>query len=101
MLIYNITTKVDWSIHEQWVIWMKDTHIPDIMKSGCFVQWQFVRILDIDESDGPTYATQLYAESKATYNRYIELFAPTLRQDAIATWGNHFIGFRSLMEVVH
>jgi len=101
MLIYNITTKVDWSIHEQWVAWMKETHIPDMMKTSCFIQSQFVRILDIDETDGPTYATQLYADNKDNYNRYIEMFAAALRQEAIDTWGNLFIGFRSLMEVVH
>ena len=89
------------SIHEEWVEWMKHTHIPQVMKTGCFTKFQFVRLLETDESDGFTYAAQYYAESRADYNRYIELHAPLLRDDANKTWGNRFIGFRSLMEVVH
>ncbi len=101
MFIYNVTIKVDASIHEQWVLWMKEKHIPQVMATGCFVQHQFVRLLEVDETEGPTYAAQYYAESKADYNRYIEVYAPALRQDGANTWGNNFIAFRSLMQVVN
>jgi hypothetical protein len=101
MFIYNVTTKLDHSIHERWVEWMKTKHISDVMASNCFVKYQFVRLLDTDETEGVTYAAQFFAESKADYNRYIEIYAPALRDDANRTWGNKFIGFRSLMEVVN
>lgn len=100
MYIYNVTTKVDHSIHEPWLMWMNSKHIPDVMASNCFTKYQFVRIVEIDEADGVTYAVQYFANSKADYNRYIELHAPALREDANRTWGNKFIGFRSLMQVV-
>lgn len=101
MFIYNVTTKVDPSIHEIWVEWMKQTHIPDIMKTGCFTEFQFVKLLEQDESDGPTYAVQYRAASKADYNRYLEIHANQLRNQVFAVWGNKFISFRSLMQVVH
>jgi hypothetical protein len=101
MLIYNVTTKVDPSIHEIWVDWMKTTHIPEIMHTGCFTEFQFVRLLELDDSEGPTYATQFRAASKADYNRYLAIYANKLRNDVLSTWGNKVIGFRSLMQVVH
>ncbi len=101
MLIYNVTTKVEPIIHHAWVEWMKDKHIPEVMKSGCFSRFQFVQVLETDESDGFTYAVQYYAATKDDYQRYIDEFAPALRQDAMKTWGNKFAGFRSLMQVVH
>ena len=64
MLLYNVTTKIDPSIHENWVNWMKNTHIPAVMRTGCFTHYHFVRILDIDDSDGPTYAVQYFIENK-------------------------------------
>ncbi len=100
MFIYNVTIKIDHSINDEWVSWMKVVHIPDVAKTGCFEKTQFVRLLDIDESEGPTYAAQYYAISKAQYNRYIDLYAPKLRQAAIDKWGNKFIAFRTLMEVI-
>ena len=101
MLIYNVTTKIDPSIHEKWVAWMKDQHIPAVMQSGCFTHYHFVRVLDIDESDGPTYAVQYFIENRAQYDRYIETYASALRQDSTKLWGQLMIGFRSLMAVVN
>jgi len=99
--IYNITTQVTWRIHDLWLEWMKTIHVPAIMATGCFVQYQFVRLLDIDETDGPTYAAQFYAISKADCNRYTELYDTSLRLEATANWGSDFMGFRSLMQVVN
>ena len=101
MFIYNVTTKVDPSVHEIWVQWMKKTHIPEIMLFGCFTEFQFVQLLEQDDSDGPTYAVQYRAESKAAYNLYLEKYATKLRNDVFAVWGNKVISFRSLMQVVH
>lgn len=100
MFIYNVTIKIDHSIQEAWPIWMKQKHIPEVMATNCFTKFQFVRVIDIDETDGITYAAQYYAASKADYNRYIEIHAATLREDANRSWGNKFIGFRSIMQVV-
>jgi hypothetical protein len=101
MFIYNVTTKVDPTVHEAWVNWMQQTHIPEIMNTGCFTQFQFVRLLELDDTDGPTYAVQYRADSKAAYNLYVEKFANKLRNDVYTTWGNKVISFRSLMQVVH
>ena len=100
MYIYNVTIKLDHSIHTDWILWMKEVHIPAVMQTGCFTGSKFVRILDTDESDGVTYATQYFAETLAAYQQYIASHAPTLRQDSLDKWGNKFIGFRTLMQEV-
>ncbi|MBN9298527.1 MAG: DUF4286 family protein [Filimonas sp.] len=101
MLIYNVTTKIDWQIHDLWREWMLNEHIPLVLGTGCFVKHQFVRILEIDETEGPTYAIQYYTESKAQYNRYNELYAAALRQSALDLWGDRIISFHSLMDIVN
>ena len=101
MLIYNVTIKVDWSIHEPWFKWMLDIHIPEMLGTGCFKKHQFVRLLEIDETEGPTYAVQYYAESKADYNRYLEQYAATLREQGTELWDDKYLTFPTLMEVVH
>lgn len=101
MLIYNITTKVDWLIHDQWLKWMKTEHIPEVMATGCFQQQQMVRLLETDETEGATYAMQYYAATEADYHRYMEHFAPALRQQILEKWRERVISFRSLMQVVN
>ncbi len=100
MFIYNVTIKLNWSIHEAWVKWMKEQHLNDVMATECFTHYHFTRLLEIDEEEGPTYAIQYFSEAKSLYNLYIEKFAPKLRQDGLDLFGNNFIGFRSLMQIV-
>jgi hypothetical protein len=101
MFIYNVTTKVDPSIQQAWLRWMKEEHIPEIISTGCFIKGTVLHLLEIDDSEGPTYAVQYIAESKALYNRYIDKFAPVMREKAINKWGNKFIAFRSIMQIIH
>lgn len=100
MVIYNVTIKIDGKISDEWLRWMQEVHIPEVMDSGCFEKFQFVRLLQIDEDEGPTYAVQYYANALEKYEAYINQFAPRLRQKTIEKWGDKFIAFRSLMEII-
>ena len=99
-IIYNVTNKVDASIANEWLQWILNEHIPDIMKTNCFYNSRLVKILEIDESEGPTYAIQYNAASRSDYNRYIEIHADTMRKKAFDKWGDKFFAFRSVMEIV-
>jgi hypothetical protein len=100
MIIYNVTTKVDAGIADAWLNWLQKEHIPEIMQTGCFSSHKVVRLLEIDDAEGPTYAVQYHAEAKADYNRYIEMYAAAMRQKSFDKWGNGFVAFRSLMQVI-
>ena len=101
MLVYNVTLKVNWPIHEAWVKWMKEKHIPDVLGTNCFIENRFMRLLETDEDEGPTYAMQYLAESREKYDQYIDLHAPAMRKDLADNWGDNFVAFRSLMELVN
>lgn len=100
MFIYNVTSKVNWAIHEAWLKWMQQVHFPEMVNTGCFIHTQLVRLLDTDEKEGPTYAAQYFAESRADYNHYIELYAAIMRQKTFDKFGDKIISFRSLMQIV-
>ena len=100
MFIYNVTTKVNWSIHDAWLLWMQTEHIPALLNTNCFIRYQLLKLHEQDEEEGPTYVVQYFTESKALYNRYIELYAGAIRKEYNETWGNNFIAFRTLLEVV-
>lgn len=101
MFIYNVTNKVSWPIHEEWVKWMKQVHMPEVMATGCFMECRLLHLLENDDEEGATYAAQYMVETKDRYERYIGEFAPALRQEALTRWGDQFIAFRTIMQVVH
>jgi hypothetical protein len=100
MVVYNITTKVHASVDQDWLRWQQEVHIPAIMKTGLFKEFRFLRLLEQDDTEGHTYATQFTAASAAEYQQYIRDHAGKLRQEAIEKWGDRIISFRSLLELI-
>lgn len=100
MIIYNVTIKVDWAIAEDWLQWMQVSFIPEMLETGCFEKHQLVRILQVDESEGPTYAIQYYAPSLTKYDYYLQHYAGDFRKQVTDKWGEKYIDFRTLMQVV-
>lgn len=100
MLIYNVTIQVNWEIHEAWLKWMQEVHMPAVVDTGCFTGNRLLRLLETDETEGPTYAAQYMAGSRADYDQYLAEYANALRQDGIEKWGSNFIAFRTLMAVI-
>ncbi|HMF71695.1 MAG TPA: DUF4286 family protein [Flavitalea sp.] len=101
MLIYNITSKVSWYVHEEWLRWMITTYVPRVMETGLFVKYQLVKLLDTDEIEGPTYAVQYFIENRDLYDEFVQVFADGLKDNGIALWGDQVIAFRTLMEVIN
>jgi Domain of unknown function (DUF4286) len=101
MILYNITTKVSHHIKEAWLQWQKEEHIHEIMRTGMFTQYKLYRLLEQDDAEGNTYIIQYTAIAMKDYEHYITAFAAPLRKKAIEKWGDQFISFRSLLEVIH
>lgn len=97
MFVYNITSKVDHAVVEDWLHWQKKIHIPAILDTGCFYEHRFYELLEHEEEDGKTFVVQFLAASKSDYNRYLEIYAPALRQKSIEKWKDNVFSFRTLL----
>ena len=100
MYIYNITIKVDNDILHEWMQWQREEHIPEMMDTKLFDDYKFFRLLDVDDSDGPTFVIQYYISVKDNYDQYIQQYAPAFREKALKKWSDGFIAFRTLLEPV-
>ena len=100
MIIYNVTIKTDHSIASDWLKWLNDEHIPDMIGTGCFQKATVMRLLETEDADGITYAVQYFAEDKKAYDSYIKNFSENMRKKAADKWGNKFVAFRTVMELL-
>ena len=100
MIIYNVTVKVDPAVAAEWLQWLRSEHAPEIMATDCFTDFKVVRLLDVDDSEGPTYAVQYTTDSRTKYDEYIRRFAAGLRRKAAERWGHRFVSFDTVMQVV-
>lgn len=97
-IIYNVTVSVDTDISEEWLRWMKETHIPDVMNTGMFLEARISRVLGQEEG-GKTYAIQYLCESMEKYEEYQKDHAPALQQDHTVKYGTRTAAFRTLLQV--
>jgi len=99
MIIYNVTVKVDEDIHKEWLDWMKGKHVPDVMKTGFFVEHKIGKLL-LDDEDGITYSIQYTCNSMEDYKAYEKNYAPALKAEHAEKFKDKFVAFRTLLEVI-
>lgn len=100
MIIYNVTVKVEQSIHDAWVDWLIREHIPEVLATGYFRENKVYRILAEDETDGISYSIQYFTDEMSKYFDYISLCAPELRKKGLDKWGDKFVSFRTVLREV-
>lgn len=99
MILYNVTVSIDPSVAEEWVEWMRSSHIPDVMATACFIESRISRVHG-EEEGGFTYAITYLAPSKEKMDEYEEKFAAELQKDHAARYGGKFAAFRTLLSVI-
>ena len=67
MIIYSVTVSVDEDVHEEWVSWMKQTHIPDVMATGFFVENRFAKVLLAKDEGGIPIPFSIYVIAWLTF----------------------------------
>lgn len=100
MIVYNVTVNVEKEIENQWLSWMKEKHIPDILATGYFLEYKILRLLNETEGEGETYAIQYMTDELNKLEKYMTDEAPRLREDHQAKFQNRCVSFRTFLETV-
>lgn len=99
MILYNVTTSLDPEIAEQWLAYMQETHMPEVMATGFFLKSQLCRMLE-EEEGGITYASQYYCVSLEQLREYQQVAAPALIEEMNKHFAGRYASFRTMLEVV-
>ena len=98
MIIYSVTVTVDQEIELEWLSWMKEVHIPEVMATDCFISAQLHRLLDpAPEKGSATFNMQYQVENLVKYKRYLDEFAPAIRDAHERRYSGRFVAFRTLL----
>ncbi|MEY3051454.1 MAG: hypothetical protein RLY31_1239 [Bacteroidota bacterium] len=101
MILYNVTIKIDRRVHDEWLAWMKDMHLPAVMATGFFLRHRMLRLMDPpSDEDGITYAVQYECSNIGLLRRYFEEEAPALQRDHAQRYNGRFVAFRTIMKTV-
>ncbi|MGB0429196.1 MAG: DUF4286 family protein [Bacteroidia bacterium] len=100
MIIYSVTVKIDESVKQDWLDYMQNEHIPDVMKSGCFTNHIFTRVVGTSEEKENSFNIQYFCNQMKDMHKYQVQFAPKLQKDHAEKFGEKALAFRTLLEEV-
>lgn len=101
MILYNVTVNVDDNIHQEWMQWMKKTHIPEVMATGKFIDYKMFKVITRQPDEtGVTYSVQYFAKNQADYESYKADFGPALQIKTMQKYGDALMAFRTVLEEI-
>lgn len=99
MIIYNVTSNIDDSIHDEWLTWIKE-HIPQVLATGKFEKATLTKVLVDEEMGGVTYSVQYKAFSRESLNAFYKDHAPAFRAEILKKFGDKMLAFRTELEIL-
>jgi hypothetical protein len=100
MYIYNVTVNIEEDVHLEWLQWMKETHIPDVMSTRLFKDSKIFQVM-VDEQQGITYSIQYAVKDLETLRLYQEVYAPKLQEEHSKKFKEKFVAFRTILRHEH
>ncbi len=98
MYIYNVTVTLEDSIQDEWIKWMKESHIPDVMKTGFFTEHKICKI--VTEEKESTFAIQYTFNALEDLQKYQQEHAPRLQKEHTEKFKDKFAAFRTILEII-
>lgn len=100
MIIYNVTINVDESVHDEWMNWMIENHIPKVLSTGKFFKALMTRVMVQEDLGGVTYSVQYTCASRKFLEDYYLEDAGRLQEETSKLFGNKLGAFRSELQVI-
>jgi hypothetical protein len=98
MIIYSVTVTIDGELRGNWLAWMEEVHIPDVMATGCFLSYALQEVVDPAPQEGCfTFNVQYRCEGMENYERYRRQYAAALQSDHSKRYKDRYVAFRTIL----
>src|SRR4029079_9437026 len=99
-LIYNVTVKVSSEACHDWLQWMQDIHIPEVMATACFKSFRLLHLEGYDDEEGITYAIQYTCPNQELFAIYQREHGPSLQRKHQHAFDGKFVAFRTILRMI-
>ena len=100
MILYNVTVSLTPEIEEEWLQWIQDEHIPEVLATQKFESAHLVKIYDEHQNATGSYAVQYKVTNQAQLTAYLKNDAERLRQKIQERFGNQLLTFRTFLNII-
>jgi hypothetical protein len=98
MIIFNITVNISHSAETEWLTYMKNKHIPEIMATNLPMEVKLLRLLTEIDNEGATYTSQFSFRTMEDFLAYQTDYQADLQEKHHQTFNGQYVSFRTLLE---
>ena len=100
MLLLNETIGIDKDVETEWIQWIKENHVPAVLRTGMFVDFRMYRVLHDQDDGSVSYSLQYFSNNLDNVQQYLEVFAPRIVEEHRRKFHNKHVAFRTLLEEI-
>ncbi len=100
MVIYNITLKIDWAIHDDFLITLRSTKDQLLNNSSNISDSGLYQLMGVDTQEGPTYCLQFHFDSTSPFNLFIAQEETILKKALSDKYADKYIIFSSVLSEI-
>lgn len=99
-MLYVVFVAIDRDLADAWTTWMRETHVPDVLATGCFADALMLRDEAADTPERLGWRFVYRAHDADALARYQANFAAALQADHTDRFAGTFDARRELLPVV-
>lgn len=99
MIIYNVTTIIEESIQTEYLSFMHQEHMHEVMATGKFIDCNLF-LLTEPENEGITYCAQYITDDIKKLEDYRKNDSPRLQIHFQEKFNGKYVAFRSVLKLV-
>jgi hypothetical protein len=100
MYIYSVTITIETEAEQEWLEFMQQKHITDVLKTGYFTAASMRKTVNEDNAAFVKYNIEYTSDSLEAYTQYQQLEATRLQKDVADRFSGKFTAQRVLYKKV-
>lgn len=101
MIIYSVTVSLELDIEEEWLEWMQQKHLTDVMNTGYFQSYRFHKIMEpVVDPERVSYNTLYAIESREKLDLYQREAGPQLQHEQQERFGDQALAIRVILNQI-
>lgn len=100
MILYSVTVTIDAAAEAEWLEWMRNVHVADVVGTGYFSSGEIYQVIDRPNESERTYVIQYRCASIEDYRHYRDHFAPALQKQHTDRFAGRFRASRQLLRPI-
>ncbi len=95
MIKYIVNIKIDSSVKDVWLEWMRGKHIPDVMNTGLFQSAQLLE--DTEDESGCSFSVHYTCDNFEKFEKYRREYALALQDEHTERFKGKFEAMRRIL----